>query len=119
MSDTFLDSLQQFGSTAISLDKLAKVLGMSSKHFAEAAGVHQSTLRWHPESERAQTFARNVIRVLQAATDLDGDPEHALFLLKNLPIRSFSYMTALELIEGGRANDVVGYLESLSAGYVG
>lgn len=119
MADTFLDSLRQPGSTAISLDKLAKVLGMSPRHFATVAGVHYRTLRVNPESERAQAFARNVIRALEVATDLNGDPEYALFLLKNSPLRSFSYKTALELIEGSRTDDVVGYLESLSAGYVG
>ncbi len=117
--DTLLDSLRIPSSTAISLDKLAKVLGISSKHIADAAGVHHSTIRANPESARAQAFARNVIHALETAVDLNGDTEHALFLLKNSPIRSFGYKTALELIEAGRTDDVVGYLKSLSAGYVG
>lgn len=118
-SDTLLDSLRQPNSTAISLDKLAKLLGMSSEQFADAAGVHSNTVRVSPESERAQAFARNVLRALVAATDLHGSTDRALFLLKNSPIRSFGYKTALELIEAGRTDDLVGYLESLSAGYVG
>jgi len=58
-------------------------------------------------------------RVLQAAVDLGNDPKTALYHVKNFPIRSFEYKTALEMIEAGRSDDVVGYLESLSAGYVG
>ena len=81
--------------------------------------MHRNTLRLNPDNEKAQTFARDVVRVLQAAVDLGNDPKTALYNVKNSPIRSFEYKTAWEMIEAGRADDVVGYLESLSAGYAG
>lgn len=71
------------------------------------------------DTPEAQAFACNIVRVLQAAVDLGDDPQTALYHVKNSPIRSFEYKTALEMIEGGRADDVVAYLQSLSAGYVG
>lgn len=67
----------------------------------------------------AQEFARNVVRVLQAAVDLGSDPATALSNIKNYPIRSFESKTALDMVEEGRTDDVVAYLQSLSAGHVG
>ena len=68
---------------------------------------------------RAQEFARDIVRVLQAAVDLGSDPTTALRNIKNYPIRSFGSKTALDMVEEGRTDDVVAYLRSLSAGYVG
>jgi hypothetical protein len=70
-------------------------------------------------TERAQEFARHILRVLQAAVDLGNDPATALRNIKDYPIRSFESKTALDMVEEGRTNDVVAYLQSLSAGYVG
>ena len=77
---------------------------------------------WNLESvrtERAQEYARNVVRVLQAAVDLGNDPTTALRDIENYPVRSFGSKTALGMVEDGRTDDVVAYLQSLSAGYVG
>lgn len=71
------------------------------------------------DKAEAQAFARNVLRVLQTAVDLGNDPKTALYHVKNSPIRSFENKTALEMVEGGRTEDVIAYLRSLSAGFVG
>ena len=89
----------------ITVEMLSELLGMPAQCFRDTA--------------EAQAFARNIVRVLQAAVDLGNDPKTALYHVKNSPIRSVEYKTALEMIEGGRTNDVVAYLQSLSAGYVG
>ena len=73
----------------------------------------------HAETAEAQAFARNAVRVLQAAVDLGNDPKTALDHIKNSPIRSLEYKTAWEMIQAGRTDDVVAYLQSLSAGFVG
>jgi len=118
-SEALVDAVREPGSSTISIDKLVNMLDMPVQTFAEAAGVHRNTLRLNPDTEKAQAFARNVVRVLQAAVDLGNDPKTALYNVKNSPIRSFEYKTALEMIEAGRTEDVVAYLRSLSAGYVG
>ena len=70
-------------------------------------------------TERAQEFARNILRVLHAAVGLGNDPTTALRNIKDYPIRSFESKTALDMVVEGRTDDVVAYLQSLSAGYVG
>lgn len=120
-SETLMDTLRAPGSSAISIEKLAQMLGMQVQAFAEAAGVRRDPLRLNPETDAdtVQAFAQNVVRVIQAAIDLGNDRQTAIYHVKNSPIRSFDNKTALELVEAGRADDVVGYLQSLSAGYVG
>ena len=98
------------------IDALARLGDIS------ACAVADVLAAWNLRSvrtERAQEFARNIVRVLQAAVDLGNDPATALSNIKNYPIRSFENKTALDMVEEGRTDDVVAYLQSLSAGYVG
>jgi hypothetical protein len=65
------------------------------------------------------TFVDDLNCVLQAALALGSGPRAVVENIKNSPIRSFDGKTALEMIEAGRTDDVIAYLESLSAGWVG
>jgi hypothetical protein len=47
------------------------------------------------------------------------DPQRAIFLVKNEPVPAFRHKTLLQLVQEGRTEDVIGYLESISAGFVG
>ncbi len=40
-------------------------------------------------------------------------------MLKNEPIPAFRHKTLLQLVQEGRAGDVIDYLESISAGFTG
>lgn len=92
---------------------------MSLKGLAEAAGLDVHSVRSTRDSESMQAFARDVVRVLQAAIDIGGDADRAIYLIKYAPLRSFNYMTPLELIRARRTDDVIGYLRSFSNGWVG
>lgn len=52
------------------------------------------------------------------ATEMIGDLERAAFLLRNEP-RAFGYKTADGLIQEGRTDAVIAYLESLAGGAAG
>ena len=60
-----------------------------------------------------------MIRVLAAATAMTGDEPRAVFLLRNEPLRAFGYKTADALVQEGKADAVVAYLESLAGGAAG
>jgi len=65
-------------------------------------------------------FVDGLIRVLQAVLALgSNDPQSIIDGIRNSPIRSFDGKTALEMIAAGRTADVVDYVGSISAGYVG
>lgn len=57
-------------------------------------------------------------RVIAAAESLSGDRVKAIKWLDR-PLASFSGKTPLQLIEEGRADDVIGYLQSFESGFVG
>jgi len=93
--------------------------GLQVQDLAAAAGVHRNTPISRPHAPRLQTYLRDLLRVLVVATELTGDSKRAAFLLRNEPLRAFGYQTADSLIQKGRADDVVAYLESFSSGAAG
>ena len=60
-----------------------------------------------------------MVRVLAVASDMTGDVDRAVFMLRNEPLRAFDYKTAEKLVQEGRADDVVAYLRSLAGGAAG
>ena len=59
------------------------------------------------------------IRVIRAATDLNGDVSHAIFWYRNEPLPAFGYKTAESLVIEGRPEDLLRYVASLEAGAAG
>lgn len=60
-----------------------------------------------------------MVRVLAVATEMTGDAGRAAFLLRNEPLRAFGYKTADALVQAGRTEDVIAYMESLAGGAAG
>jgi uncharacterized protein (DUF2384 family) len=63
--------------------------------------------------------AKDVVRVMSAAHALSGDINRALFWFRNHPIADLGHRTAMQLVEDGKAQTVIDYIESLSAGASG
>lgn len=59
------------------------------------------------------------LRVLNAAKEIFGEEELPITWLVNKQLSGFNQKTAWELIEAGRTEDVLQYLKSYSAGFVG
>jgi hypothetical protein len=51
--------------------------------------------------------------------ELGNDAKKSMNTIATAPIRCFDGKTALELVEAGRTDDVVYYLQSFSVGWVG
>jgi len=113
-----LESTREPGTSRFSASSVAAVLGLQQQDLAELAGVHRNTLRTHPESPRLQSVLRDLMRVLSAAAAVQPDSQRAVFLVKNEPIPAFRHKTLLQLVQEGRTEDAVAYLESISAGCV-
>lgn len=116
---TVLESMREVGTSRFSATRVADALGLQYQDLAALAGVHRNTLRTHPESPRLQTALRDLMRVLAAATTVEPDTARAFFMVKNEPIPAFSYKTLLQLIQEGRTEDAINYVESISAGFTG
>lgn len=86
---------------------------------ADLSHVHRDSVRTHPENKHLQATLLNLLRVRSAAMAVSRDPKKAAFFVRNQPIPSFGHKTALQLVGEGRTEEVIGYLASIEAGFVG
>ena len=112
----FLDSPT---SHFLSPRKVAQRLSLQVGDLADTARVHRNTLNSRPQSPKVQELLRNILRVIEAATESFGDRDKAITWMMNEPLQTFRYKTAYAVIGEGRTDDVVGYLDSIASGFVG
>jgi hypothetical protein len=116
----FLSSLKDKNSrTALSPERLADALELPLQRLAALAHVHRNTVTMAPTSPKLQDAMVDVVRVLSAAHALNGDIDRALFWFRNQPIAEFDHLTAMQLVEQGKVQAVIDYIESISGGATG
>jgi len=76
-------------------------------------------LRRDPDDPLVQLRLLAFLRVHSALIDVGKDPITAAFHLRNTPIREFQHQTLFEVVRDGRVADALGYLDSISSGFVG
>lgn len=99
--------------------KVGDFFGLQVQELAERARVHRNTPTARPHAPQLQQYLQEMLRVLAVATEMTGDSGRAVFLLRNEPLRAFGYKTADTLVQEGRADAVIAYLESFSSGSAG
>lgn len=116
----FLTTLKDERSrTALSPERLAGALELPLQKLAALAHVHRNTVTMAPTSPKLQDAMGDVVRVLSAAHALTGDIDRALFWFRNQPIAEFDHLTAMQLVEQGKVQAVINYIESISGGAAG
>jgi len=98
----------------LSPSRVGEIFGFQVQELAQRANVHRNTPTARPHTPQLQHYLQELLRVLAAASELTGDPHRAAFLVRNEPLRAFGYKTADTLVQEGRADAVVAYLESLA-----
>lgn len=111
-----VDQFRELDKTYLSPALVGEFFGLRVQELAERAHVHRNTPTARPQAPQLQKYLQDMIRVLAVATELTGDEKRAVFLLRNEPLKAFDYKTADTLIEQGRADAVIQYLESLASG---
>jgi len=117
----FIDYLKDPESSAplLSPKRFSQALHIDLQTLAEQAHVHRNTITRAPGSRGVQDFLREALRIIKAATDLNGDLHRALFWYRTEPLSVFGYKTAERLVSEGRTDDVLRYVASLEAGAAG
>lgn len=115
MSEQFREPSTPF----LSPQRVGEFFGFRVQELADRAHVHRNALSSRPQSPQLQGYLRDLLRVLSAAAEMTGDPGRAAFLIRNEPLRPFDRKTADQLVQEGRTDDVVAYLESLAGGAAG
>jgi hypothetical protein len=103
----------------LSPKRFSQAMHIDLQTLAEQAHVHRNTISRAPGSRGVQDFLREALRVIKAATDLNGDLNKALFWYRNEPLSVFGYKTAERLVSEGRTDDLLPYMASLEAGAAG
>ncbi len=117
----FLEFLKEPGTPDLELSpkRFSQVMHIDLQTLAEQAHVHRNTISRAPSSRGIQDFLREALRVIKAATDLNGDLNQALFWYRIEPLSGFGYKTAERLVSEGRTDDLLRYVTSLEAGATG
>jgi hypothetical protein len=117
----FVDYLREADAPApiLSPKRFSQAMHIDLQTLAEHAHVHRNTISRAPGSRGVQDFLREALRVIKAATDLNGDLNKALFWYRNEPLSAFGYKTAERLVSEGRTDDLLRYVASLEAGAAG
>ena len=103
----------------LSPKRFSQAMHIDLQTLAEQAHVHRNTISRAPGSRGVQDFLREALRVIKAATDLNGDLNKALFWYRNEPLSVFGYKPPERLVSEGRTDDLLPYMASLEAGAAG
>ena len=117
--EPFVERFREPNTPYLSPAKVGEFFGLRVQELAERARVHRNTPTARPHTPQLQKYLQEMLRVLAVATEITDDPERAAFLLRNEPLRAFGYKTADTLVQEGRADAVIAYLESLAGGFAG
>ena len=117
----FVDFLRETDTPAplLSPKRFSQAMHIDLQMLAEQAHVHRNTITRAPGSRGVQEFLRGALRIIKAATDLNGDLNKALFWYRNEPLSVFDYKTAERLVSEGRTDDLLRYIASIEAGAAG
>jgi len=117
----FVDFLRETDTPApvLSPKRFCQAMHIDLQILAEQAHVHRNTISRAPGSRGVQDFLREALRIIKAATDLNGDLNKALFWYRNEPLTVFGYKTAERLVSEGRADDLLRYIASIQVGAAG
>lgn len=119
LDQSLVERFREPNTPYLSPTRVGDFFGFRIQELAERAHVHRNTPTARPQAPQLQKYLQDMVRVLAVAAEMTGDAERAAFLLRNEPLRTFSYKTADALVQDGRADAVIAYLESLAGGAAG
>ncbi|TPG04142.1 DUF2384 domain-containing protein [Rhodanobacter glycinis] len=118
--NSLAESFREPGHTYLSPHRVGIALGLQIQSVAERARVSRNTPAARPQNESLQQYLRDVVRVLAAAERMaGGDRSSAIFWFMNEPLQDFDYLTPDALLQRGKAQVVIDYIESIAGGATG
>lgn len=98
--------------------KIAEVLRTTSEDVARAAGLGRDAVQRKDRmrSDRTQRRLREMIEVLNKVEPRFGSALMAYAWYRSEPLAGFSGQTAMQLVRGGHADDVLDYIDAVDAG---
>ena len=114
-----LEAFRQPGQAHFSPLRFREFFGLGIGELERTLRAPLRLLRREPDDPVVQLRLLALLRVHSALIELGKDPITAGFHLRNTPILAFRYQTLFEVVRDGRVADALGYLDSISSGFVG
>jgi hypothetical protein len=114
--ESFMRAVQADDTPHISPQRFGQRLEIGMPRLAQLARVHRTTIYKAPATEQLQSYLRNVIKVLAAATLYSGNLTRAIYWYRNQPIDILDFKTPEELVAEGRVDQLLRYIATLEAG---
>jgi len=113
-----MDLLQLADNGFFAPQKIAKELRTTSEDVAHSAGLGRDAVqrKERVRSDRTQRRLREMVEVLNKVAPRFGSMLMAYAWYRSEPLPGFSGQTAMQLVLGGRADDVLEYLDAVDAG---
>lgn len=99
----------------LSPQRMSKRLRLPLAEFARLAKLHRNTLL-RPASPTVQKKLEPIARILAQVEELTGDADQAILWFRHQPLPGHDGATAQQLVEAGRADAVLTYIEELRDG---
>jgi hypothetical protein len=98
--------------------KIAQALRTTSAEVARTAGLGRDAVqrKERVRSDRTQRRLREMVEIINKAEPRFGSALMAYAWYRSEPLPGFSGQTAMQLVRGGRAEDVLDYIDAVDAG---
>lgn len=98
--------------------KIARTLGTTSEEVARTAGLGREAVKGKKRirSDETQRGLRAMIAVLDKVEPRFGSALMAYAWYRSAPLSGFDGQTAMQLVRGGRVDEVLGYIDAVDAG---
>lgn len=114
--DAVIDLLIVDALIGIDPKRLGDMLHMTQSEVADLAGVHRTTLARNPGSPKVQAELGPIATILSRASDMGGGLAKAVIWFRHQPIAAFGYKRAVDIGQGGEADQVLRWLDALEDG---
>lgn len=104
------------GSPFLSAHRLSERLGVTQAELARLVGVARNTLTAKSATRKVDAALSPVVRILATVAEMAGDESRAVIWFKHQPIPGWAGKTAYDLVEEGKAAQVLAYLEAVRSG---
>jgi hypothetical protein len=100
----------------LSPTRVAERLGVTMSELAGLIGVARNTLAARSGARKVDAALSPVVRILAMAGEMTGDEHRAALWFKHQPIPGWAGKTAYDLVQEGKADNVLAYLEAVRSG---
>ncbi|AOO85004.1 antitoxin Xre/MbcA/ParS toxin-binding domain-containing protein [Bosea vaviloviae] len=98
--------------------RIAEALRTTSEEIARTAGLGKDAIQRKDRirSDKTQRRLREMIEIINKVEPRFGSALMAYAWYRSEPLSGFSGQTAMQLVRGGRADDVLDYIDAVDAG---